>query len=226
MNLNCFIGKRRLLCGTNSATREVPMPPYAICSKSNCALLFDFKEEREAPPRLLPSSCPACQNSIIWFCPVCAWPLLTIPRQELPMCCNCWGRLRQDGALLGKNAVIRKMILFAMLNRTKLINDPDRKADIMLDATTQSCLLVADMCRTDSQLPPDMVIKPSSSDWCQPIGVKEKPSGTSFYMRPTEKSFPKNGHFIAYGAGHTRAKLADKLPKALRLVAAEIQGKL
>jgi hypothetical protein len=199
------------------------MPPYAICSIPNCPFLFNFKDEREGQSQIPPNCCRVCQNSIIWFCPVCAWPLLTIPRQDMPMCCNCWGRLRQHETLLGKRAEIRKMILFAVLNRAKLINDAPRNPEIKLNSATQSCLLLFDLYRTDRQLPAEMVVKPSIG-CCQTIGVRGEPSGTSVYMRSASKTFPKVGRFIAYGTDHTGTKLVEKPPQALRMIRTQNHG--
>src|SRR6266436_2145351 len=121
------------------------MPPYAICSWSKCAYLFDFRDEGESRPRFPPENCPTCCGKVIVYCRVCYWPLLVIPRQDIPICRNCCARLRQDEDLHGERYAIWKYIFQAALQKNKMLDEASRGTGIEMTRVSQACLLVVDL---------------------------------------------------------------------------------
>jgi hypothetical protein len=87
------------------------MPPYAICFTDRCDYLFDFNEnESNQPSRLPPQHCPTCKGRVIFYCPVCRWPILMVPDQECPRCGNCSARFRQSFDSHSERSVGSKII--------------------------------------------------------------------------------------------------------------------
>jgi hypothetical protein len=101
------------------------MPPYAICFTDDCSYLFDFREdESNRPSRLPPFRCPTCRGRVIFYCPLCRWPILEVPEKEWPHCAHCSARLRQE-----VTPVTTRLISGYTLSRESQTAKDDSRAD-------------------------------------------------------------------------------------------------
>ena len=83
------------------------MPPYAICITNDCDYLFDLNEgARGQLTQLPPHFCPSCKGRVIFYCPLCRWPILAIPDAKIPRCGNCTARLRQIATSVAECALL------------------------------------------------------------------------------------------------------------------------
>jgi len=138
--------------------------------------LFDFRDEEGSQARLSPEFCPACHGEVITHCRVCFWPLLVIPRQDIPMCWNCYARLRQHEDLVGEKYEIRKYIFQAALQKNKMLDEATRGRGIEMTRVSQACLLVVDLyCKERKpdtymkvQPPPIRIAIPSAVEGVSP----------------------------------------------------------
>ena len=167
------------------------MPPYAICSSPTCAYLFDFRDEEESQPSRPLEFCPVCPGKVIFHCSVCFWALLVIPRQDIPMCWNCYARLRQDEDLVGEKLAIRKIIVRAALQSAKIVNKAYRNPNIVLDRISQECLLIVDLYRGGGEFPVEAISHSSPYGPRKSIRVGGTPCGTGIDMHSSEENLPK-----------------------------------
>ena len=121
------------------------MPPYAICSSPTCAYLFDLRDDEVSSARLPPEDCPTCRGKVIFYCRVCYWLLLVIPRQDIPMCRNCYARLRQVEELVGEKLAIRKYLFQAALQKNKVLDEANRGTGIEMIRISQASSLALDL---------------------------------------------------------------------------------
>ena len=147
------------------------MPPYATCSSPKCSYLFDFRNGEEGQITLPPEFYPVCPGKVISYCRVCFWPLLVIPRRNMPMCWNCCARLRQDEDLAGEKRAIRRTIVCAALRNAKMINRAYRDPRMVPDSISQACLLIVDLYRAEGITSVETIVHSFSLGHRKSVGV-------------------------------------------------------
>ena len=167
------------------------MPPYAICSSPMCAYLFDFRDEEEGQPSRPLEFCPVCPGKVIFHCRVCFWALLVIPRTDIPMCWNCYARLRQDEDLVGEKIVIRKIIVRAALQSAKIVNKTHCNPNIVLDRVSQACLLIVDLYRSGGKSFVETIIDSSPMAVANRLVSEGSPVAPALTRSPTKRNTPK-----------------------------------
>ena len=167
------------------------MPPYAICSSPTCVYLFDFRDDEDSQSRLPPEFCPTCPGKVIFHCRVCFWPLLVVPRRDIPMCWNCYARLRQNENLAGQKRVVRRIIVRAALGKAKMINSAHRDPNIVLGSISQACLLIVDLYRAGGKSPVETLFDSFPYGIRKSVGDGGEPCGTRIDMDSSGKNLPK-----------------------------------
>jgi hypothetical protein len=161
--------------------------------------LFDFRDEEGSQARLSPEFCPACHGEVITHCRVCFWPLLVIPRQDIPMCWNCYARLRQDEDLTGEKLAIRKYLFQAALQKNKMLDEASRGTGIEMTRVSQACLLVVDLYCKERKPDTYVKVQPPPIRVAIPSAVQEFPVPPSWACTP-----PKGGCQKVEGSPLTR----------------------
>jgi hypothetical protein len=182
------------------------MPPYAICSWPKCAYLFDFRDEEESQARLSPEFCPACHGEVIFLCRVCFWPLLVIPRQDIPMCWNCYSRLRQDEDLVGEKRAIRRYIFLAALQKNKMLDEASRGTGIEMTQVSQACLLVLDLYCEERKPVPAVIVEAPANRHRNSVRVGWELPTTCVGMLSSERKLPNGRGFPSHAARGRESK--------------------
>jgi hypothetical protein len=81
------------------------MPPFSICSKSDCHYVQDTIEDKNVDvegPSVPPLyRCPKCHSKMVYFCPWCKASIHRVPTELTPMC--AWCRCNLYGVIFGAN---------------------------------------------------------------------------------------------------------------------------
>jgi DNA-binding CsgD family transcriptional regulator len=115
------------------------MPPYAICLTDPCDYLFDFRANDDVPPRFPPHRCPTCANRVIFYCPSCRWPILTVPNLAKPCCGHCDTGLRivQDTHTQGVSLSSRELEVLRLLAVGKCYKEVESDLGISMKTVEQ-----------------------------------------------------------------------------------------
>jgi hypothetical protein len=96
-----IIGRNELGRATTNRGRQSPpegcrIPPFAICSNSECSYCADLKEDGRWDPHLGIVWCPQCKCRGVFHCAVCYSPFSQAPDLREPKCASCQAPLRRD----------------------------------------------------------------------------------------------------------------------------------
>jgi len=122
---------------------------------------------------------------------VCFWALLVIPRTDIPMCWNCYARLRQDEDLVGEKLVIRKIIVRAALQSAKIVNKVSRNPNIVLDRISQESLLIVDLYRAGAKSSVETTTDSSPMAFANPLVSEGSRVAPGLTRSPTKRNAPK-----------------------------------
>ena len=195
-----------------------PMPPFAICSSPTCAYLFDFRDEEESRSILPPKNCPICHRKVIFHCCLCWWPLLVIPRQDIPMCWNCYARLRQDEDLVGEKRAIRRYIFQAALQKNKMLDEASRGTGIEMTQVSQACLLVLDLYCEERKPVPAVIVEAPANRHRNSVRVGWELPTTCVGILSSERKLPNGRGFPSHSARGNRAKEVKRVVEVLRMI--------
>jgi hypothetical protein len=177
--------------------------------------LFDFRDEEESSPKLPPENCPICHGKVIFYCGVCWWALLAIPRQDIPMCGNCYARLRQDETLAGEKRAVRKYLFQAALQKNKMLDEADHGKGIELTRDSQACLLVLDLYCKERKPDTYMKVQPPPIRVAIPSAVRGVPPSTKFGRYSSKRRLPKGRRFPSHAARRRQSKEIGRFLEAL-----------
>jgi hypothetical protein len=141
--------------------------------------------------------------------------LLVIPRQDIPMCWNCYARLRQDEDLVGEKLAVRRYIFYAALLIAKLIDGLESDTGIALGRISQACLLVLDLYRTAGKRVIDMMVQVPANRRGNSVCVGGKLPSTCVGILSSETKLPRGQSFPSHVTRGSRAKGISAFLEAL-----------
>jgi hypothetical protein len=159
---------------------------------------------------------------VIFYCRVCFFPLLLIPRQDIPICGNCYARLRQDEILVGEKREVWKYLFQAALQKNKILDEADHGKGIELTRDSQARLLVLDLDSKERKPDTYVKVQPPPIRVAIPSAVQGVSRTTKLGMYPSKRRVPKGRRFSSHAARRRQSKEIKRFLEALCLKTTQI----